>query len=312
MSLRQVLESHACAHFIRRATFHPEDAIQIFSSPRGGSTWLMSLLSQLPGVASLWEPFHSKKGVVPKHWGARPHPDALNEGDSAILGEVLAGRRVNAWTCSRTPLQQAKNASQLLIKYVRGNRLLPFILDKWNLKHKPILLMRHPLDVAISQLRAFGERPRDVRVNKVYPGHTKLQKRWAELSQVADPLERHLHLWCLLNAALWEDMSRDHRVIAVHYHDLAVQPEKELYRIIEALDLTSARARQSTQNFVSSLDPRKTSDTDFKGDFLANNHDQLWKNLGAIDDERKAILQSVLDQHGFSMYSMNDVAPQRA
>ena len=176
MSLRQVLESHACAHFIRRASFHPEDAIQIFSSPRGGSTWLMSLLSQLPGVASLWEPFHSKKGVVPKHWGARPHPDAFSEGDSAILGEVLAGHRVNAWTCSRTPLQQAKNASQLLIKYVRGNRLLPFILDKWHLKHKPILLMRHPLDVAISQLRAFGERPRDVRVNKVYPGHTKLQE----------------------------------------------------------------------------------------------------------------------------------------
>ena len=107
-------------------------------------------------------------------------------------------------------------------------------------------------------------------------------------------------------------MSRDHRVIDVHYHDLAMQPEKELYRIIEALDLTPARARQSTPNFVSSLDPSKTSDTDFKGDFLANNHDQLWKNLGSIDDERKAILQSVLDQHGFSIYSMSDVAPQRA
>ena len=273
----------------------------------------MSLLSKLPAVVGIWEPFHINKGVVPNRWGARPHPEALKEEDMAILEDVLAGRRVNAWTCSRTSLSEALRASQVLIKYVRGNHLLPLMLDTWSFKHKPILLMRHPLDVATSQVKAFGVRSRELDVAHLFPGHTKLLKLWPDIRQVKDPVERQLHVWCLVNARLWETMSNDDRVIAVHYHDLILDPEHHLKDVLRQWDWVPPGNHRpwSLDSFVSGLDLRATSDTDFGGDFLANQHDQLWKNLSALDREAKTRYQGVLDQHGFSMYSMDDVNPKR-
>lgn len=314
MSLRQVLESRAAALLLKRTSFPPEDALQIFSSPRGGSTWLMSLLSKLPGVAGMWEPFHETKGVVPTHWGARPHPAALNSQDESILYDVLSGRRANGWTCSRTSLVDAQGASQILVKYVRGNSLLPFMLDNWCFSHAPILLMRHPLDVVTSQVRAFGAKPRDLDVHRMYPGHPELHVRWKDIRHLEDPLERQLHMWCLLNAKLWEEMARDKRVIALHYHDLILDPERHLKAVLEQWKWVPKRPDPSwsIDAFVSSLDLRATSDTDFKGDFLANQQDQLWKNLKRLTPEERTRYQRVLDTHSVTLYAMDEVRPHLA
>ena len=312
MSLRQILESRASAQLLRRTSFPPEDALQIFSSPRGGSTWLMSLLSKLPGVARLWEPFHEAKGVVPTHWGARPHPRALRPNDESVLHDVLSGQRTNAWTCSRTSFTEARHASQLLFKYVRGNTLLPFMLDNWRFTQAPLLLMRHPLDVVTSQVRAFGARPRNLDVHRAYPGHSELHARWGDISRVGDPVERQLHIWCLLNAQLWETTAQDDRVITLHYHDLILDPEHHLKAVLEEWDWApkDPDASWSIDAFVSGLDLRATSDTDFQGDFLANQQDQLWKNIKRLTPERSASLQNVLDSYGVTRYVMDDVRPK--
>ena len=312
MSLRQVLESRASAQLLRRTSFPPEDALQIFSSPRGGSTWLMSLLSKLPGVAGLWEPFHEAKGVVPPHWGARPHPEALRPNGQSILEGVLSGQRTNAWTCSRTSFTEARHASQLLVKYVRGNALLPYMLDTWRFTHAPLLLMRHPLDVVTSQVRAFGARPRDLDVHRAYPGHATLHARWDDIRHVEDPVERQLHMWCLLNAQLWETMAQDDRVVALHYHDLILDPERHLKAVLEQWNWApkDPDPSWSIDAFVSGLDLRATSDTDFKGDFLANQQDQLWKNIKRLTPEERARYQRVLDTHSFTLYAMDEVSPQ--
>lgn len=312
MSLRQVLESRASALVLRHTSLPPEDALQIFSSPRGGSTWLMSLLSKLPGVAGLWEPFHEAKGVVPPHWGARPHPEALHPNGEKILEGVLSGQRINAWTCSKTNLTEARQASQLLVKYVRGNALLPFMLDTWRFTHSPLLLMRHPLDVVTSQVRAFGARPRDLDVHRAYPGQTTLHAQWEDIRHVNDPVERQLHMWCLLNAQLWETMAQDDRVVILHYHDLILNPSRHLKAVLEEWNWTPKRPDPSwsIDAFVSGLDLRATSDTDFKGDFLANQQDQLWKNIKRLTLEEQTRYQRVLDIHKFTLYAMDEVRPR--
>ena len=55
--------------------FNVENSIIIFSEARGGSTWLMEILSTIPKTAINWEPLHVKNGVVPKklNWGWRPY-----------------------------------------------------------------------------------------------------------------------------------------------------------------------------------------------------------------------------------------------
>lgn len=49
---------------LKRKSFRSENALFIFSDPRGGSTWLMELLEQTPGAASIFEPFHPNLGSL--------------------------------------------------------------------------------------------------------------------------------------------------------------------------------------------------------------------------------------------------------
>ena len=54
--------------------FNLKESIVIFSEARGGSTWLMEILSSLPNSSINWEPLHVAKGVAPKKYkfGSRP------------------------------------------------------------------------------------------------------------------------------------------------------------------------------------------------------------------------------------------------
>ena len=311
MSLAKNIGSRLAARAMARRTYRPENALQIFSSPRGGSTWLMGMLAQLPGVACVWEPLHERRGVVPNSWGARPHPEALTPADMDVLEQVLSGNLANAWTCSRTTLREAREADQLLIKYVRANSLLPKMLERWEFRHKPILLMRHPWDVVQSQVRAFGPRPMDLRVEQAYAGHRQIQQRWATIQAEPDPCVRQLHLWCLLNAPIWKSCADDPAVVSVDYHDLVLDPEGGLIDVLEQLQWQAPeRSDWTPQGFVAGLNARAGSDTDFRGDYLQNQQDQLWKNLRRLTPERRASLQNVLDSYGVTRYVMDDIRPQ--
>ena len=46
--------------------FQLQESIIICSETRGGSTWLISILSNIPNTCINWEPLHEKRGVSPK------------------------------------------------------------------------------------------------------------------------------------------------------------------------------------------------------------------------------------------------------
>lgn len=270
----------------------------------------MSMLSQLPGTVGVWEPLHQTKGVVPRSWGHRPHRDAMSKRDEGLFHDVLAGNRVNAWTMSRTSASDARKSTQLLVKYVRANNLLPWVLSRWELKHKPIFLMRHPWDTVTSQVRAFGGTSPEQDVRQDYPGHKELHQRWPMIKKVPDARIRQLHVWCVLNAAIWKRYSTSDEVIPVHYHDLILNPEQGMVQLIQRLNWNHpTNADWRPQDFVRSLDPLQRSNTDFKGDLKKTPEKQLWKNLRSLSAERKMEVQRVFEEYGFTQYSMDDIRP---
>ena len=107
-------------------------------------------------------------------------------------------------------------------------------------------------------------------------------------------------------------MAQDNRVVALHYHDLILDPERHLKAVLEQWNWApkGPDPSWSIDAFVSSLDLRATSDTDFKGDFLANQQDQLWKNIKRLTPEERARYQRVLDTHSFTLYAMDEVRPR--
>lgn len=308
MSLRQALESRLAARVLARRTFRPDKGLHLFSSARGGSTWLMSMLSQLPGVAPIWEPLHKTKGVGQVGWGDRPHESALGPQARGHLEAMISGRMHNAWTSSRASAHQSLQAQQLLFKYVRGNALLPWFLEQ-PLKHKPLLLMRHPLDVVTSQVRAFGPRPMEVDPKVAFPGHDALHRAWPDLKHIDDDVERQLHFWALTDGQVWERYAAADDVVAVHYCDLVLQPRESLGGVLDAWDWRPLAHDWDAGAFIQRVNPNISSDTDFKGDRLNNQQAQLAKNITRLNPARKAQLQSVLDMHGIGLYHMEDINP---
>lgn len=308
MSLRQALESRLAARVLERRTFRPDEGLHLFSSARGGSTWLMSMLSQLPGVAPMWEPLHTSKGVGRASWGDRPHLDAMGALDQHGLKAMMSGRMHNGWTASRVRVHKALQARQLLFKYVRANALLPWFLEQ-PLKHKPVLLMRHPLDIVTSQVRAFGPRPMELDPEVVFPGHVALHRAWPDLKRIEDGLERQLHVWALTDGQIWERYAASDEVVALHYCDLALKPRESLRRVLDAWDWRPPASDWDAEAFIQRVDPNTTSDTDFHGDRLNDQQAQLAKNVTRLTPARQAQLQAVLDMHGIGLYHMAGINP---
>ena len=221
---------------------------------------------------------------------------------------MISGRMHNAWTSSRASMRQALQAQQLLFKYVRGSALLPWFLEQ-PLKHKPLLLMRHPLDVVASQLRAFGPRSVDVDPEVAFPGHLTLHRAWPDLKQIDDDIERQLHFWALTDGQIWERYAMPDEVVAVHYCDLTLQPRASLRRVLDAWRWRPQASDWDAEAFIQGVDPNLTSDTDFQGDRLNDQQAQLAKNVTRLTPARQAQLQSILDMHGIGLYHMGDISP---
>ena len=125
--------------------------------PRGGSTWLAEILQTIPRYVGIWEPFH-----------ASFNPDALRQGFSSstylpigkvdparskyiydlISGRGLSPRLISA---SNFNLEQLVSFQGYFIKLIRGNLILPWLLDQYPIP--TIYVVRHPCAVVNSQIQ---------------------------------------------------------------------------------------------------------------------------------------------------------------
>ena len=213
----------------------------------------------------------------------------------------------NAWTASRASAGQALHGRQLLFKYVRANGLLPWFLQQ-PFQHKPLLLMRHPLDIVTSQVRAFGPRPMEVDPAVAFPGHVALHRAWPELKRIEDDVERQLHIWALTDGQIWEQHAGSDAVVAVHYCDLALQPRESLRRVLDAWDWRPPRPigmlRRSSTRRPQHDQRHRLSRRPFEGPA-----GPIGQKRHRLSPTRRAQLQSVLDMHGIGLYHMGDISP---
>lgn len=134
-----------------------KDVYIITSSPRSGSTWLGNILSDMPKSMILFEPLHlvhvpeSKKAGF--DWRTYKEKEQEWEEGKWFFHKIFCGRCLNPWTTRETTLKKTLFAKRLIVKFVRANRLLPWIAHNFNLP-LPILLLRHPCAVIASQLKS--------------------------------------------------------------------------------------------------------------------------------------------------------------
>ncbi len=141
-----------------RGKINMNETIVISGVPRGGTTWVMELLETLDGYRSVFEPFH--RGWFPEikklNLTPRPYlpPTQRNTELENYLTKVFEGKiqgRGPGYRLAIKTIIKRLHASKLLIKFVRANRLLPWISETFKLRAN-YLIMRHPCATIASQL----------------------------------------------------------------------------------------------------------------------------------------------------------------
>jgi len=218
----------------------PEDNIYVFTNPRGGSTWLMELLNKIPKTAIIWEPFHPNNGAVNSSFklGWRPFVPYDKEWNELKLelNDVFSNVKTSDWTVSRSSFKEFKNANTYIVKMVRANALLPWVVNNFELKYKPIYLLRHPIPMAESHIRSFSidkniwtsdnySAP-DVTFNDNFIEHIDF------LSTLNSKIELQVADWCLTNYRTIKH-TLNNKWITVFYEDIVLHPEEVLPVIFE-------------------------------------------------------------------------------
>jgi hypothetical protein len=114
------------------------------------------MLEAIPHSSFLFEPLHLTEVPEAKKagfdWCHYLPPAAAWPSGEEYLERVFTGKVINRWTAREIRMCDAPKAKRLVIKFVRANRLLPWICSRFPIK-KPILLIRHPCAVVSSQMK---------------------------------------------------------------------------------------------------------------------------------------------------------------
>lgn len=287
--------------------FKTEQQIFIFSDPRSGSTWLMEILNQLEKTATIWEPFHPNNGVIDQKFnlGWRPYvpEDYKWEELKDHLDEIFSNSIINKWTIDRSRYSQYKKADRLIVKMVRTNALLPFFVNQFQLKYKPIYLLRHPVSQGISHIKAFGK-------DKYIWAREKFEipkVKFAEpyllhkdfLMTLESQLECRVAQWCITNSQTLNSKYKD-KWKTVFYENVLINPHDQLDLIFEDIGKVSPKILKSISA------PSWTSSKDLK----SSTRQQIEKWTQQINVEQKSKLQRIINHFNLSeVYNLDSAYP---
>ncbi|WP_186756030.1 sulfotransferase family protein [Echinicola salinicaeni] len=285
----------------------PEDGLVIFGEARSGTTWLMELLSHIPNAIINWEPLHMEKGVVPRefNWGDRPYIplDDKHEAHGDLIKDILSLRKYSEWTIGKNSLEGIVNGKIVLTKFVRANLLIPWICHNIKFRHKPILLLRHPIDTCLSQLKAFGNGYKDYGNIPSGINNTRFLQHRDILKNANNDLEYKIILWCINNMPLLDNFGLQDLVEVIYYEDLLLDPRKQIRFILERVI-----HYENIAEVMSFIPFRAASETSLNG-LDSSPLMQLYKNIDAIDYRQKERIQIIFDHFELEMY--NAFSPYR-
>lgn len=284
--------------------FVPEDQLYLFSDPRGGSTWLTELLLEIPDTTVLWEPLRPDhiKELKKLHFSFRQHipKDAFWPEAKLVFDKINSGSIINEWTALKTTPERFKKANKLIIKYCRGNALLPWFCEQYDIKLPPVYLIRHPFGVAASQLKQGGWDYQFKGFNIPGGPYNNLYLKHKEfLLSLKSKEEALVATWCLTNMVPLSESNK--KWIEVFYEDLVIQPEVEINKIFDQWSM------DIPPNIVTKV--RTPSSTSLKRDDIIAPEKQLssWKDY--FNEHQLDKMQNVLDYFDVELYSKMTIYP---
>ena len=286
--------------------FKTEDSIIISSETRSGSTWLMNLIYAVPDLVINWEPLHEIKGVVPDKlkWGERPYiPEESDDLQTKqLVDNILSFKLVTKNSVRYCRINSAFKVKKVLTKMVRSNLLLPYIVHNFNLKHKPILLLRHPIAVAKSQLKNIPENQKGEAIYEIPDtlNNDRYKENYEYLNSLKTQLERQVALWCIHSMEIINHKWSGKKWTVVYYEEILLDPITELQRISKEIDLDIP---------IDESLFKKPSQSDFFHDYQDDKKKQLSKWMDGLSQKELQSIQKIFDHYNLKNYTADQIMP---
>ena len=277
--------------FCLSGRFDEGRVLLLMASPRSGSTWLGNALGLIPTSCVLFEPLHLTNAPGAQaagfSWRTFVHPKNNWPEGEAYLRRAFEGKVINGWTSREMSLWEAYRATTIIIKFVRANRLLPWICQTFKVR-SPILLIRHPCAVIASQLKGpdwrTAGRPDSTPYIADYPF-------FQDVLSKTEGVEEYLAAGWALDQLPALMQQTPHPWTIITYEELFLRPQLALAKIFNAwgLDVDIEAA-------VSRL--RKPSSVVWKSGVSGIDG---WKKQ--LSDEQVSRILSTIKKFGLGLYS---------
>lgn len=228
-----------------------KDTLAVAGTPRSGTTWLMEALSRIPEYKYLFEPinpiwfldirgigFSSRKYVpIDTEW-----PEGYEYLKKTFTGQAFS--LIPPLQFKIEPMMHRIFADKLIVKFVRINRLLPWIAKRFQLRGI-IFIIRHPCAVIASQIKTgfygyFSETPP---YQQTVPTLKQVIDDASKIDIIDDSIVRKLKkidtneemlaaLWCLDNY-IPINSSKPYPWTTVFYEKLVMDEKNEISRIFK-------------------------------------------------------------------------------
>jgi len=216
--------------------FDIKDTIVITGSPRSGTTLLMDILGVIPGYTGLFEPLNPIYFPESTKIGFRsrtylpPYKD-WPEGEE-YLSKIFTGNLIydSSWLQKGEYLKQNFNSiissyidqlkpeklmhqllgKKLIVKFVRLNKLLPWVAERFQVRSM-ILIIRHPCAVVASRFKPGQKLPSELQQNvKPFPTPKEILNEASQIDSLNSSILKKLKeiktreeiitaSWCLDN-----------------------------------------------------------------------------------------------------------------
>ena len=223
----------------KKEAFSPEDALIITGTGRSGTTWLADIISSPLGFTAILEPLHLSNKYVREvgfSWTPYLPPDTKREDVVTMFRKILSGKTADGFKTIDTHILKIFGSKFFVLKFIRLNRLLPWLLNNFRLKYKPILIIRHPCGVIYSQMMHpyFPPPPKINEDDK----HLILEF-FPHLTHYFDESREHILRaisWALDNFIPLHFLNPD-EFILVSYEKLVIDPVEEIAKIYKTWGL---------------------------------------------------------------------------
>lgn len=314
--------------------FDIKDTIIITGSPRSGTTLLMDVLGFIPGYTGLFEPLNpiyfpeaAKVGFQSRTY--LPHKKDWLEGEN-YLRKIFAGEVMydSSWLQKGDYSKQNFNSiiysyinqlkpeklmhqilgKKLIVKFVRLNRMLPWVAERFRLRSM-ILIIRHPCAVVASRFKPGQKLPFELLQNvKPFPTPKEIfieasqiegldQGLLDKLKEITTREEIIAASWCLDNYVPLS-YPKPNPWIVVIYEKLIKEGEKEITRIFN--EIGEKNVPRSAFNHLKS--PSIVTQKNDKK-IVANLDTQLSKWKESLSEKQIERILSIVSAFGLDFYT---------